>query len=197
MAKSKRPPRTRNWTGVVYPDSAPENWRQQLDDLHVPYYISPLHDRDVNPDGALKKPHYHIIIMFGSVKTFEQVKEIFDAFNAPHPQYVNSLRGMARYLCHLDNPEKAQYDPSGVVAGCGADDYLQICSLPSDKYQVIGEMMDWVTENNIVSYADLMRYARANNENWFRALCDHCSMVMIEFIKSSAWTVEHVEKLDE
>ncbi|HDT7711324.1 TPA: replication protein, partial [Enterococcus faecium] len=46
--------RTRNWTFVVYPESAPENWREFLDELHVPWVESPLHDKDVNPDGELK-----------------------------------------------------------------------------------------------------------------------------------------------
>src|SRR5699024_11179639 len=52
--------RTRNWTFVVYPESAPEDWREIIDDLHVPWIESPLHDKDVNPDGEIKKPHWHV-----------------------------------------------------------------------------------------------------------------------------------------
>lgn len=41
--------RTRNWCAVVYPDSAPENWRDILDGQHICWVESPLHDQDVNP----------------------------------------------------------------------------------------------------------------------------------------------------
>ena len=55
--------RARIWAAVVYPDSAPENWRQLLDDLHIEWVESPLHDRDVNETtGELKKAHWHIVL---------------------------------------------------------------------------------------------------------------------------------------
>lgn len=181
--------RTRNWVFVLYPESAPSDWTQRLGDLHVQALVSPLHT-DLNPDETEKKPHHHVLLMFDSVKTYEQVLEITDALNCPHPQRVNSLRGYARYLCHLDNPEKKQYDPADVVSFCGVD-YLELCSLASDKYEVIGEMMDFVIESSIVSYAHLMKYARANKPDWFRVLCDSSSMVMIEFIKSYTWTLSN------
>ena len=41
--------RARAWTFLVYPDSAPENWRDILDTtVCVPWVESPLHD----PDGS-------------------------------------------------------------------------------------------------------------------------------------------------
>ncbi len=52
MAKETR---KRNWVFVVYPDSAPENWREMLRDIHVPGYVSPLHEDDYNADGEKKK----------------------------------------------------------------------------------------------------------------------------------------------
>lgn len=177
--------RTRNWVFVLYPESAPSDWTQRLGDLHVQIMVSPLHT-DLNPDESEKKPHHHIMLMFDSVKTYEQVLEITDSLNCPHPQRVNSLRGQARYLCHLDNPEKKQYDPADVLTFCGVD-YHQVCALASDKYLAIGEMMEFVSENNIVSFAELMLYARSNNEGWFRVLCDSSAMVMIAFIKSNYW----------
>ena len=46
--------RKRNWVFVLYPDSAPENWREQLREMLVPGFVSPLHDKDVNADGDRK-----------------------------------------------------------------------------------------------------------------------------------------------
>lgn len=57
MSEKKKDGRTRNWTFVLYPDSAPDNWRQILDDKHIEWIESPLHDKDVNANGEPKKPH--------------------------------------------------------------------------------------------------------------------------------------------
>ncbi|MDU7039740.1 MAG: Rep family protein, partial [Lactococcus lactis] len=65
MAK-KKDTRTRNWTFFVYPESAPSNWREILDSYHVPWIESPLHDKDVNSDGEIKKAHWHVLLMFSS-----------------------------------------------------------------------------------------------------------------------------------
>lgn len=60
MAKETR---TRNWSVIVYPESAPENWRQILDESHIEWIESPLHEFDTNPTGEIKKPHYHILLL--------------------------------------------------------------------------------------------------------------------------------------
>lgn len=52
--------------------------------------------------------------MFDGVKTIEQAKDLFEQIGGVGCEKVNSIRGYARYLCHLDNPEKAQYDQGAV-----------------------------------------------------------------------------------
>ena len=54
--------RTRNYGTVVYPESAPSDWISRLQEQLVPALISPLHDRDINSDGTIKKPHFHVMI---------------------------------------------------------------------------------------------------------------------------------------
>ena len=46
--------RTRNYATVVYPESAPNDWIEVLTQQFVPCFISPLHDKDVNPGGDIK-----------------------------------------------------------------------------------------------------------------------------------------------
>ena len=60
MAEKKNV-KKRNWAFVLYPESAPENWKEQLQLTGLPCVISPIHDKDVNPDGTPKKAHHHII----------------------------------------------------------------------------------------------------------------------------------------
>lgn len=178
--------RSRNWSIVGYPESMPENWREILSDLMVPILVSPLHDSDKNPGGELKKPHYHILLMFDTNKRAEQVREISDALNAPIPIQLNSKPGAARYLCHLDNPEKVQYDPEGVISFCGAD-FREACHYTTDKYSYIREMQKWCREQGVQSYAVLADFAAENNEDWFRCLCDNGTYVMKEYLKTLTW----------
>lgn len=185
--KSRGQGRTRNYATVVYPESAPENWQDILSSQFVPAFISPLHDSDINPTGEHKKAHYHVMIMFDGVKTLEQASDVFSKINGVGCEVVNSLRGYARYLCHLDNPEKAQYSPEMVRSLCGAD-YPGVIGLVTDKYKAIGEMIDYCKEYDIYSYSDLLEYCRMERFDWFRVLCDNGTVVMKEYLKSRSWT---------
>lgn len=196
MADKKIDTRGRNFATIVYPDSAPENWQQILSEHFVQAFISPLHDKDLNPTGEAKKPHYHVILMFEGKKSDEQVKEIFSTICGVGCERVNSIRGYARYLCHLDNPEKAQYEPQNVRSLCGAD-YTNTIGLVTDKYKAISEMIDYCVENNIVSYSDLLEYSRMERFDWFRVLCDNGTIVVREYLKSREWTLHRKAFADE
>lgn len=192
MAASKKPDtRARNFATVVYPESAPPDWLEKLTEQMIPAFVSPLHDKDENPGGEAKKPHHHVMVMFEGKKSDEQIRAIFDSFGGVGLEVVKSLRGYARYLCHLDNPEKAQYLPDDVKAFCGAD-YMGTIGLPIDKYKSIGEMMDFVVNEECSSYADLLMYSRMFRPDWFRTLCDNGSYVMKEFIKSYSWKLQNI-----
>lgn len=185
--KSSGKGRTRNFATVIYPDSAPEGWKEILSEQFVPAFISPLHDKDTNPTGESKKPHYHVLIMFDSVKTKEQAEDIFKRIGGVGCEVVQSIRGYARYLCHLDNPEKAQYNQEDVRSMCGAD-YNGTIGLVTDKYKAIGEMIDFCMTNNIYSYSKLLEYCRMERFDWFRVLCDNGTIVIKEYLKSRSWT---------
>ena len=179
--------RYRNFATVVYPDSAPEGWQEILSEQFVPTFISPLHDMDKNPTGEDKKPHWHVMVMFEGKKSLEQVEEIFNLIGGVGVEKVNSLRGYARYLCHLDNPEKHQYFVEDVRTLCGAD-YTGAIGLVTDKYKAIGEMIDFCIEHDIYSYSQLLEYCRVERFDWFRVLCDNGTVVIKEYLKSRSWT---------
>lgn len=177
--------RTRNWTIVVYPDSAPDNWRTILDDFHIEWIESPLHDNDINGDGEPKKPHWHILLMFGAVKSYEQVKDISDKLNAPIPQRCHNSKSMVRYMAHLDNPEKAQYNISDIRAHGGVDLSELLRPSSSERYSIIGDMIAYIKNNEVTEFQDLMDYALANEfETWFPLLCDNSAFVVGQYIKS-------------
>lgn len=183
-SKKSTQTRIRNAACVVYPDSAPENWVQILRNLHINVFISPLHDKDINPDGnEPKKPHYHVLLMFEGVKSPDQINEIFSSIGGVGFEVVSSLRGYARYLCHLDNPEKFQYSPDDVIS-IGFEVYQDVIGLPSDKYRVCSEILEWCSDNGVMYFSDLVLFAAAYRPDWFRALADNCTVFISAYFRS-------------
>lgn len=185
----ERPKRYRNFATVVYKDSAPADWQDLLASHCVPAFVSPYHLDDINPDGTPKKPHWHVLLMFDSVKTVEQAKEVFDTISGVGCEIVKSLRGYARYLCHLDNPDKAQYRPDDVLNFCGAD-YHDTIGLAIDRYVCLTEMEDFCDNYNVLSYYALSKYARRHRPDWHRVLAESGTIHMREFLKSKKWSDE-------
>lgn len=184
--------RTRNYATVVYPESAPSNWLDIISNAKTPVFISPLHNNDVNPNGEPKKEHYHILTMFDTVKTKEQAESFFSSFGGVGCETVNSTRGYARYLCHLDNPEKAQYSIDDVKAFGGAD-YINTIGTAADKAKSIKEMITFVEENDITSFSELVQYAMVNRSDWFDCLINSGAYFIKEYIKSTTWTKHNRE----
>lgn len=172
------------WWGYLYEDSAPDDF---LDLLRESGYegFAMKHDRDVTAAGEVKEPHWHIVIRFSHAVMAKEAKEVLTSFGvkAASVQYRDSWTAVARYLCHMDDPNKAQYNPADVVEFGGAD-YLTAINRTADKYRIVAEMQDWVCDNGCRSFAKLMDFARAENLEWFMALCDNSAIIMREYIKS-------------
>lgn len=177
--------RTRTWSCILYEDSAPPDWVNILDNEHIEWIESPWHDKDINGDGSPKKKHKHLALLFGAVKSYEQVKAITDKLHAPIPERVHNTKALVRYMAHLDNPEKAQYDVSGIKAHGGVDLAELLRPSSSQRYDYIREMIQYVKEHGITEFQDLMDYAAAERfDDWFPLLCDSCAFVLGQYIKS-------------
>lgn len=99
----------RHFSYVIYPNSAPADWIEQLKNIGLAFVVSPLHNRDINADGTKKKDHWHIIVSWGNTTTYRAAKGLCNILNCPIPQMLRNCNGMYRYLTHKDNPEKHQY----------------------------------------------------------------------------------------
>lgn len=177
--------RTRNWTFVLYPESAPENWRDYIDEMHVEWVESPLHEFDTNANGEVKKAHFHILLMFGGVKTYEQVLEVLEPLNCPIPQRCHNAKAMVRYMAHLDNPDKFQYDVKSIKAHGGIDIADLLMPTKSERYSLIRDMCRYVRDNAVTEYQDLVDYAMEEQyDTWFPLLCDNSAYHIGQYIKS-------------
>lgn len=186
--ENKSKERSNYWATIVYPESAPDDWLEILKDFKVPALISPLHDLDCDNDGVLKKSHYHVIICYPSLKTQRQAEKIVSAINGVGTIEVVAIGSYVRYLTHMDNPEKAQYDIEDVVSVGGAD-YLKLMGkVESDKYKAIAEMIEYCMENDIHSYAELLLYAKNSRYDWFKVLCGKSTNTIMYFLRSMTWS---------
>lgn len=189
--KTRGHDRTRIWAAIVYPDSAPENWRELLDEHHIEWAESPLHEFDTNPTGELKKPHWHIVLSFTGPKSYEQVVSILEPLNCPIPQRCHALKGAVRYFAHLDNPDKFQYSIDQIVAHGGFDIAAALAPSSGERYDLICEMAAFIKENNIREYQDLFDYAAEHRrQDWIPLLCDNSSVVVNFYIKSQRHRTE-------
>lgn len=187
---AKRAGRTRNFATIVYPESAPADWMERLDQYHIATLISPLHDKDTNPSGEPKKSHYHVMLMFESPANYEsKVAPIFAEIGGVGRETIGTARGYARYLCHLDNPEKAQYSPSEVRCMSGAD-YYGIVNLPTDDIKIITEIKNYCRKNSVYSLAEIIDIAETLHPEWYSTIVLSRCYVIDKYIKSLAWEFE-------
>lgn len=180
----KKDDRVRNWTFIVYPESAPEDWIDKLAENQVPFIISPLHDRDTTPQGELKKAHWHVVLVFSGNKSYSQIKDITDSLNAPAPEKVKDIRAIVRYLTHVDYPDKAQYQKNDIRLCGGVDIDLDSYFLTkSDLKQIRLEMFNYLCESEVTDFCDMVDYAKKNKPDWYDqiVMSDH---LMIHAITS-------------
>ena len=147
--------KSRYWSFIVYPESCIKNWEQELEESGLKFAISPLHDRDKDPTGEPKKPHWHVLVEYAGPKRYKNVKEeICDKIGATIPKKVESLRGYYRYLTHMDNPEKAQYNPEDIREYNG----FEIALTTTETTVLKKKICEIIIGANIKEYCDLLDY---------------------------------------
>ena len=154
----------RNWAFVVYPESAPSDWIEQLQQRGVVGAISPLHDRDLLPTGEPKKAHWHVIVTYEGPTAQSVVERLTELLNAPKPIPLEGVRGYYRYLTHKDNPEKFQYDEKDIqtMNGFSIRDFVEMTkSEVNAKIRIIQKM---IRELDFLEYADLLDYLQDEDE---------------------------------
>lgn len=168
--------RARAWWGVLYPDSAPANWRSMIADDLVETLISPLHDKDVNPDGTQKKPHYHVLISFKNPTTRENAADTMERWGVvvqrhwpkpgePDSFKVKDFKQAARYLCHLDQADKHRYEISDVQS-IGAIDYPALVMSATDEDAMLDEIFETMDLYGLDTYSAVVRWTRTNRPDW-------------------------------
>lgn len=187
--------KSRGWLTIVYPESAPVGWWDKLAEIGCVAVCSPLHDRDLLPepeeDGReTKKPHYHVGFVWDGPCTSVKAKSVVDLIGGVGCIPMQSLRGSCRYFCHMDSPDKAQYD-SADVRTLGGLDYQELIQSASDELATLMEIEDYIDQTGTVSYRALKRYARFERPDWYRVISTRWRENVVAYQRSLIWESEH------
>lgn len=127
------------WSFIVYPESAPEMWWEELKAQGFELARSPLHDKDkwdhdspemvnvetgeIIPKGARykfgdrKKGHWHCIAKSDKRMSYMEANNLIRRItHGPYIQKCRSLRNAYEYFLHLNHPNKYQgYDKDEIL----------------------------------------------------------------------------------
>lgn len=75
------------------------------------------HDCDVNDNGELKEPHWHILLNFDNARSGNAVLKDFVGYQNTRAYNMDETSPIERYeyLTHLNDPDKYQYSSSRIV----------------------------------------------------------------------------------
>lgn len=190
--------RRKVWAFLMWEESAPSGWVQAVEKLHVAAAVSPLHDRDkwdendfelgkcgVENIGKPKKPHWHVVLYFESLKSPAQVRSMVEHLGVSYVEAVESPRAYNRYLCHLDQPNKAAYSADDVIRLNGAQCDMSKPNPTADEQAKIRDaILDLIDGAGIVEYWDLVMYAHRNGMDDWSWYIEHHTQYLNAVLKS-------------
>lgn len=118
--------KTRKWF-ITINDGA-ESWHEFRDIINNQSrckYAYIVHDKD-----NAEQPHSHIILNYDNARSFENIQKLFKGAHIEPCKYFNQSM---RYLVHLDDETKYQYDFDEIISSYKADELLII--IQSDEFE--------------------------------------------------------------
>ena len=157
--------RCRVYTCILYPESAKVGWFDKLSAFGIKCAVSPLHNKDLSEDGNVKKAHYHLLFQFDNKKTIQAFEyECAIPLGAVMCQPVRNIKSFTRYLCHLDNSEKAAYPESEVVCLNGFE-YQRLAAKTQCYDEKVISLLDSLDTYGGYSVNGYLHFLRLNNDN--------------------------------
>lgn len=183
---------------IVYPESAPSDWREQLRRSHGAFAISPLHA----PDDECTKPHHHVVYKHANTVQLSGMKKAIPA-DVPangHVELCLHPRNYQRYLVHLDDPDKEQWqgDPRELIETLGGfpldltRDFSQ-----AERAEQRRKVFDCIRDNGLFEYADLLEgLIDCGEYDLFDYACNH-TILFSHYLASRRGREQGVAVLDD
>lgn len=167
MSKEK----ARYFTFLLYPESIPNDWIDNLELIGVPIAISPLHDKDLSDvEGQkYKKEHYHVIYVSKNPVTAESVRlkvkrSLGDKSVAMVQIVSTSMENMYLYLTHESKDaiakNKHKYSKADIRLLNNFDIDRYITLDVEDKDDILNDVCDLIDDHNLANMRELRRFIK-------------------------------------
>lgn len=167
MSKEK----ARYFTFLLYPESIPNDWIDNLELIGVPIAISPLHDKDLSDvEGQkYKKEHYHVIYVSKNPVTAESVRlkvkrSLGDKSVAMVQIVSTSMENMYLYLTHESKDaiakNKHKYSKADIRLLNNFDIDRYVTLGVEDKDDMLNDVCDLIDDHNLANMRELRRFVK-------------------------------------
>ncbi len=172
--------KSRYFTGIIYVDEVRSDYEKVLRDSLLMFLLSPIHTPDPIEEydestGGITfktlKRHRHVLYKHPNTVGLNGAKNAIPKgiIANEHLEMVTSPNNLARYFCHLDQPEKQQW------VGQKPQDLLAVFNnYPLDltrelthqeQLNLMRELVVYMRDNNLTEYADLLD-ALMDSRDW-------------------------------
>lgn len=165
--KPKYVPKSKNWATIVYDED--NNIGQVINYLmshFIRFAVSPIHDMDQYEDenlelghhkGDIKKPHYHILMIFDCPKTRKQLEPITSDSPCVGLELIGNRKLYFEYLSHKNELFKYHYDEFAIQCfNCVRADFF------GDVY-LLNDIINDIMINDICSLLELISFYKVNH----------------------------------
>lgn len=177
--------KARNFAFILYPESIPENFIENLEKTGIPMAISPLHNLDkterkfkdmttdeqeiISAGGSIyKKPHYHVLYIARNPVTVEsirkKIKRNLGDQSVSHIEIVDSVEYYFQYLTHESSDAikkgKHRYDKKDLIFINDFDIDRYVTLDENEKKELRQTLLEIVDEYNIVNVKELSSFIR-------------------------------------
>lgn len=150
--------KSRNFNLLLYPDDP--NHMEALRYISSNFqYVGCLHDKDLDDNGALKKPHYHIILRFRENRWCSALANEL-GITENYLQKTGRFSSSAQYLLHVGCEGKHLYDRSELI-GPLADSVCRIIDGDDENSRILA-MLDLIETCGHLTPSQAMRLFAVN-----------------------------------
>lgn len=173
---------------ILYPDTNTYDFKEVLRNLKsFREWAYILHDKDLKTDDTdTKKAHIHFLLHLDNAMTISALSKK-TGIPENYIQNVRNERSMCRYLLHIDDEDKFQYDINDVKVSGQYERYFKKCfdDLETDDI-IIGNIFSYINDllSKHYTYSELLfNVVKYVNTNCYDRIYKRYRFEINEYIK--------------
>lgn len=115
-----------------------------------------LHDRDVDENDEIKKPHYHVCMRFVAPRTRKAIVNVLGYPKLEDFERAKKWKSVNRYLLHLDDDDKTRYGDYEVTSNF---DYRKLVNVAESEGDKVQEIIGFIWTKDCKIFLDLVDWA--------------------------------------